>query len=33
MSTLSVTSMIAVGGIMLGAVLGLRLQMWLIMRE
>jgi uncharacterized protein len=31
-STLAVTSMIAVAGIMLGAVLGLRLQMWLIMR-
>ena len=33
MSTLSLTSMIAVAGIMLGGVLGLRLQMWLIMRE
>jgi len=33
LSTLSVTSMIAVAGIVLGAVLGLRLQMWLIMRE
>jgi len=33
LSTLSLTSMIAVAGIMLGGVLGLRLQMWLIMRE
>ena len=33
LSTLSVTSMIAVAGIMLGAIAGLRLQMWLIMRE
>jgi len=33
MSTLSLTSMIAVAGIMLGGVLGLRLQMWLIMRD
>lgn len=33
MSTLGVTSMIAVLGIMLGAVLGLRFQMWLLMRE
>lgn len=33
LSTLGLTSMIAVTGIMLGGVLGLRLQMWLIMRE
>jgi uncharacterized membrane protein YedE/YeeE len=33
LSTLSLTSMIAVAGIMVGGVLGLRLQMWLIMRE
>ena len=33
LSTLSVTSMIAVVGIMLGGILGLRLQMWLLMRE
>ena len=33
LSTLSVTSMIAVLGIMLGAILGLRFQMWLLMRE
>lgn len=32
-STLAVTSMIAVAGIFAGAVLGLRFQMWLIMRE
>jgi uncharacterized membrane protein YedE/YeeE len=32
LSTLSVTSMIAVLGIVLGAVGGLRLQMWLLMR-
>ncbi|MDP1901485.1 MAG: YeeE/YedE family protein [Rubrivivax sp.] len=32
-STLSVTSMIAVIGIMLGAIMGLRLQLWLLMRE
>jgi len=33
LSTLSVTSLIAVVGIMLGAIGGLRLQMWLLMRE
>ena len=33
LSTLSVTSMIAVTGIMLGAIGGLRFQMWLLMRE
>ena len=33
MSTLSVTSMIAVVGIMLGGIMGLRSQMWLLMRE
>jgi len=33
LSTLSVTSMIAVAGIMLGAIIGLRLQRWLIMRD
>jgi uncharacterized membrane protein YedE/YeeE len=33
LSTLSLSSFIAVGGILLGAVGGLRLQMWLIMRE
>ena len=33
MSTLSLTSLIAVAGILLGAVLGLRLQMWLLMRD
>ena len=33
MSTLSLTSLIAVTGIMLGAVGALRLQMWLLMRE
>lgn len=33
MSTLSVTSMIAVLGIMLGGIMGLRFQMWLLMRE
>jgi Na+-transporting NADH:ubiquinone oxidoreductase subunit NqrB len=33
LSTLSITSMIAVAGIMLGGVLGLRLQMWLVMRD
>ena len=33
LSTLSVTSMIAVIGILLGAMAGLRLQMWLLMRE
>ncbi|MDH4133275.1 MAG: YeeE/YedE family protein [Gammaproteobacteria bacterium] len=33
LSTLSVTSMIAVVGIMLGAVQGLRLQRWLLMRD
>jgi hypothetical protein len=32
-STLSLASAIAVAGIMLGAVGGLKLQMWLIMRE
>ncbi len=32
-STLSVTSMIALTGIMLGGVIGLRLQLWLLMRE
>ncbi len=32
-STLSVTSMIALTGIMLGGVIGLRLQEWLLMRE
>jgi hypothetical protein len=32
-STLSLTSMIAITGIMCGAVLGLRLQLWLIMHE
>ena len=33
LSTLSVTSIIAVTGIMLGAVGGLRFQLWLLMRE
>ena len=33
LSTLSVTSMIALTGIMLGGVIGLRLQLWLLMRE
>jgi hypothetical protein len=33
LSTLSVTSMIAVAGIVLGAMGGLRLQMWLLMRD
>jgi hypothetical protein len=33
MSTLSVISIIAVTGIMLGGVMGLRLQLWLLMRE
>jgi uncharacterized membrane protein YedE/YeeE len=33
LSTLSVISIIAVMGIMLGGVIGLRLQMWLLMRE
>jgi hypothetical protein len=33
LSTLSITSMIAVVGIMLGAIIGLRLQRWLIMRD
>jgi hypothetical protein len=33
MSTLSVSSMIALTGIMLGGTLGLRFQMWLLMRE
>lgn len=33
LSTLSVTSMIAVAGILLGAIGGLRFQMWLLMRE
>ena len=33
LSTLSLTSLIAVAGIMVGGVLGLRLQMWLLMRE
>ena len=33
LSTLSLSSMIAVTGIMLGGVLGLRFQMWLLMRE
>jgi hypothetical protein len=33
LSTLSVTSMIAVAGIMLGAIIGLRLQRWLMMRD
>ncbi len=33
LSTLSVTSMIALTGIMLGGILGLRLQLWLLMRE
>lgn len=33
LSTLSVTSMIAVIGILLGAIGGLRLQMWLLMRD
>ena len=33
MSTLSLTSMIAVVGIVLGGIMGLRSQMWLLMRE
>lgn len=33
LSTLSMTSMIAVVGIMLGAIMGLRLQRWLLMRD
>lgn len=33
LSTLSVTSMIAVTGIMLGAIVGLRFQRWLLMRD
>ena len=33
LSTLSVTSMIAVVAIILGAIMGLRFQMWLLMRE
>lgn len=33
MSTLSLTSLIALTGIMLGGIGGLRLQMWLLMRE
>ena len=33
LSTLSVTSLIALAGIMLGGVIGLRLQLWLLMRE
>lgn len=33
MSTLSVSSMIALAGIMIGGTLGLRFQMWLLMRE
>lgn len=33
LSTLSLTSAIAVAGIFLGAVLGLRLQLWLVMRD
>jgi hypothetical protein len=33
LSTLSVTSMIAVVGIVLGALLGFKFQMWLLERE
>jgi hypothetical protein len=33
MSTLSVTSMLAVAGIVAGGVAGLRFQLWLVMRD